>query len=97
MHGAALALGITAFATRQFGHDAVRVHTTSQHMAMIAVGRDALVAFFGGSLKADNDRFLADIKMAEPANQTHSIKLARFFLKAPDQQHIFVIRLQLIG
>ncbi len=59
-------------------------------MAVVAVGGDALVAFFGAGLKADNDRFLSDIEVAETANQAHAVKLACLFLEPADQQHLAV-------
>src|SRR3546814_2511535 len=37
VHRAALAFGITAFAPGQFRHDALGVHATSKHMAMVAI------------------------------------------------------------
>ena len=42
-------------------------------MAVVAVGGDALVTLFGGSLQPDNDRLLPDIKMAEAADQPHAV------------------------
>ena len=38
-------------------------------------------------MRADNDRFLSDVKMAEAADLLRLILLARAFLKTPDQQH----------
>ena len=96
MHRAALAFGIASDASRQFGHNTFGIHAAGQHMAVIAIRSDALVAFFGGGLKAHNHGFLPDIEMAEPANQTHAIKLARFFFESADQQHIAVIFQQVL-
>ncbi len=73
MHRAALAFGIAALAAGQFGHHTFGVHATGQHMAVITVGCQAVVALFGGGLKPDNDGLLANVKMAEPADQTHAI------------------------
>ena len=93
VHGTALAAGIAAFAACQFCHDAIRVHPACQHMPVIAVGGDAAVAFLGRRLEPDDNSFLSDVEMAETADQSHAIKLARFFLEPPDQQHIPVIGL----
>ena len=90
MHRAALALGVSPLTPRQLGHHAFRVHSTGQHMAVIAVGCDALVALFGAGFQAHHNGLLADIKMAKSANQAHAIKLASLFLKAADQQHLAV-------
>jgi hypothetical protein len=66
-------------------------------VAVIAVGGDdgVLVADIG--LHADHDRFLADIEMAEAADQAHAVELARPLLEAADQQHVAVMRLELVG
>ena len=41
-------------------------------------------------LHADDDGFLADIEMAEAADQTHAVELAGLLLEAADQQHVGV-------
>ena len=38
-------------------------------------------------LHADDDGFLADIEMAEAADQPHAVHLARLLLEAADGQH----------
>jgi hypothetical protein len=60
-------------------------------MSVIAVGCDALVAFIGGGFQSDDNSFLADVQMAEPANQTHPIQLSRLFFKTADQQHLTIV------
>ena len=59
-------------------------------MAVIAIGGDHLIARFQRHLHADDDRFLAYIKMAKAANESHAVKLAGFLLEAPDQQHVMI-------
>jgi hypothetical protein len=59
-------------------------------MAVVAIAGDDLVARGERQLHADYDRFLADIEMAESADQPHSVHLARLFLEAADQQHVAV-------
>ena len=39
-------------------------------------------------LHADHDGFLADIEMAEAADQAHAVHLAGLLLEAADQQHV---------
>jgi hypothetical protein len=51
----------------------------------------------GGGLQAHDDGLLADIEVAEAADQAHAVKLAGLFLESADQQHVAVIGLQLIG
>ena len=45
-----------------------------------------------GHLHADDDRFLADVEVAEAADQAHAVHLARLLLEAADQQHVPVGR-----
>jgi len=57
-------------------------------VAVIAIAGDHLVAVGHGQLHADDDRFLADIEMAESPDQPHAVHLSGFFLETPDQQHL---------
>ena len=43
---------------------------------------------FERRLHADDDRLLADIEMAEAADQPHAVHLPGSFLEAADQQHV---------
>src|SRR5690606_1493410 len=85
VHRAALALRVTAPATRQLGHDTLGIHAASQHVAMVAVGRDDLISLVGTHLQADDDRLLANVEEAEAADEAHAVKLTGLFLKSPDQ------------
>jgi hypothetical protein len=59
-----------------------------QHVAVVAIGGDDLVALLQRHLHADHHRLLADIEMAEAADRPHAVELAGLFLEAPDQQHV---------
>ena len=59
-------------------------------MAVIAIAGDDLVARYEGELHADHDRFLADVEMAESADQAHAVHLARLLLEPADQQHVAI-------
>jgi hypothetical protein len=59
-------------------------------VTVIAVAGDHLVAIHHGHLHADNDGFLPDIEVAEPADEAHAVKLAGLFFKAADQKHLAV-------
>jgi hypothetical protein len=59
-------------------------------MAVVAIAGDDLIAILGGHLHADDDRFLADIEMAEAADQAHAVHLAGLLLEAADQQHLAI-------
>jgi hypothetical protein len=57
-------------------------------VAVVAIAGDHLIAVLLGHLHADHDRFLADIEVAETADQAHAVHLAGLFLEAPDQEHL---------
>ena len=56
-------------------------------MAVIAIGGDDLVAVGDRHLHAGDDRFLADIEMAEAADIAHAVKLPGLLLEPADEQH----------
>src|SRR5262249_25050399 len=88
VHGAALALGIAAAATGELGHHALGVHAGGEHMAVIAIAGDDLVAVLQRHLHADHHGLLADIEMAETADRAHAVELAGLLLKAANQEHV---------
>ena len=88
MHGTALAFGITVHATGQLGHDAPRLHAAGQHMRMITIAGDDLVACLRHRLQADHNRFLSNIEMAKTANLSHCIDLAAALFKTANARHI---------
>ena len=59
-----------------------------QHVAVIAIGGDDLVAWLERRLHAHHHGFLADIEVAEAADQAHAVELPRLLLEAADQQHV---------
>jgi hypothetical protein len=95
VHRAALALGKAAAASGQLRHHAARAHAASQHVAVVAITGDDLVTLLQRHLHADNDSFLADIKVTEAADEAHAVKLAGLLLETPDLQH-FAIGLQVV-
>ena len=60
-------------------------------MAVIAVGGDDGVALLGRGLHADHHGLLADVEVAEAADQAHAVELAGLFLEAADQQHVAIV------
>ncbi len=74
-------------AAGQFRHHAFRVHAAGQHVAVVAIAGDDLVARLQHRLHADHDRFLADIEVAEAADQPHAVHLPGLLLEAADEQH----------
>ena len=59
-------------------------------MTVIAVAGDDLVARLQRHLHADDDGFLADIEVAETADQAHAVHLPRLFLEAADGEHVAI-------
>ena len=45
------------------------VHAVGEHVAVVAIGGDDLVAALDRHLHADDDGFLADVEVAEAADQ----------------------------
>src|SRR5690606_6555079 len=91
VHRAALALRDAGLAPGQLGHDDLGVDPVGEHVAVIAVaGDDAVLAFLQCRLQPDRDGLLADVEMAEPADQAETIELPGLLLEAADQQHLFV-------
>ena len=45
---------------------------------------------FDRHLHADDDRFLADVEVAEAADEAHAVELAGLLLEAADQQHLAI-------
>jgi hypothetical protein len=78
VHGAALAFGIAGFTSRQFGHHALGIHAASQHVAVVAIAGDDLIALLQRHLHTHHDSFLADIEVTKAANRAHAVKLAGF-------------------
>ena len=76
--------------TGQFRHHAFRIEIHCQHVAMIPVTGDHLIAVFLGHLHTDDDSFLSDIQMTKPADEAHAVQLPGFFLKTSDQKHFAV-------
>src|SRR6185437_15877593 len=87
VHRAAFALGIAMAAAGQLRHHAFGVHAAGDHVAVVAIAGDDLIAGFERHLHADHHGLLADIEVAETADQPHAVHLAGFFLEAADGQH----------
>ena len=90
VHGAALTLGKAAAPSGKLGHHALRIHAAGQHVAVVAVGGDHLVALLLGHLHADNHRFLANVEVAEAADEAHAIELTGLLLEPADEQHLAI-------
>ncbi len=85
VHRAALAFRQAAAPPCEFGHDPFGIHAAGDHMAVVAIARDGLVAGLRRHHDADDDRLLADVEMAKSADKAHAVELAGLFLEAADQ------------
>src|SRR5208283_4825752 len=68
----------------------LRVHAAGEHVAVVSVRGDKLVAVFRRHLDADDDRLLADVKMTEAGDDAHAVELPRLLLEAANEQHIAI-------
>src|SRR5579883_3138880 len=83
VHRAALALGIAAAPPGELGHHPLGIHAGGKHMTMIAIGGDDAVALLRRRHDADHHRLLADIEVAEAADEAHAVHLSGLLLEAP--------------
>ncbi len=74
-------------AAGEFRHHALGVHAAGEHVAVVAIAGDHLVAGFQRHLHADHHGLLADIEVAEAPDQAHAVHLPRLFLEPADGQH----------
>src|SRR5471030_1036605 len=87
VHRAALALGIAMGAAGEFSHDTLGIHAAGDHVAMVAVTGDDMIAIFERHLHADHHGLLAYIEVAETADQPHAVHLPGLLLEAADGEH----------
>ena len=64
---------------------------------MVAIAGDhAVLVGIERRLQPDRDRFLADVEVAEAADQAEAVELAGLLLEPADQQHLLVEVQQLV-
>ncbi len=83
-----LPLRIAVLAAGQLGHHAFGVHPAGEHVAVIAIAGNDLIALLERHLHADHHSLLPDIEVAEAADQAHAVHLPRLLFEAADQQHV---------
>src|SRR5262249_22506102 len=69
---------------------ALGIHAAGQHMTVVAVSGDDLIARLDRHLHADDDGFLTDIEVAKAADQPHAVQLSRLLLESANEQHLAV-------
>src|SRR3546814_20961466 len=72
------------------------VQAAGQHMGVVAVGGEHSILGTHGGLHADHHGLLADVEVAEAADQAHAVHLAGLLLEAADQQHVAVVVLEVL-
>ena len=87
MHGTAEAAGAAGRFAEKLGHAGISGSSARQRMGMIAISGDQVVVRPRRCDRADHDRFLPDVEMAEAADLLRLILLTGAFLETPDQQH----------
>src|SRR5260370_17634925 len=87
MHRTAEALRAAGRFAKEFGHTRVGAGSARERVSVIAICGDDVIVLAHRGDGTDDNRFLADVKMAEAADFLRLILLARAFLKAPNQQH----------
>src|SRR5690606_8010220 len=70
--------------------DPFGVHPADEHMAMIPVRGDDGILLLDIGVHADDDGFLADVEVAEAADEAHAVELPRLLLEAAYEQHVAV-------
>ncbi len=68
MHGATLTVGIPGRTARKLCHHATGGHASHQHLPVVSVRCNQLIAIFQAHLDTNHHSFLPDIQVAETAN-----------------------------
>ena len=87
MHRAAAALGAPVLTPEQLRHDGVDRRATGQRLAVLAVGREEVIAVAHGVDGADDRGLLADAEVEKAADLGLRVHLPRPLLEAPDEHH----------
>ena len=74
-------------AAGQFGHDSLQVHACCNHVAVVPIAGNELVARLQRHLHPNDDGLPADIKVAKSADETHAVHLPGLLLETADCQH----------
>ena len=90
VHGAALALARSGLPAVELGHHHFGVGAEGRRVGVVTVGRDDAVRRTDGLHHAGEDRFLADIEMAESAEFLLDVQVTAALLEAAHQQHVAV-------
>src|SRR3546814_8013756 len=72
---------MAVLAAGELGHDAFRIHAAGQHMTVVAVAGDDLVAGLQRQLHPDDDRFLRSEEHTSELQSLMRISYAVFCLK----------------
>jgi hypothetical protein len=87
VHGAADAVGDAGGAAEELGDDHLRVGPAGQDLPVVAVAGDDVVIGVQRAERADGDRLLADVEVAEAQDLLERVGLGRQLLEAADEDH----------
>ena len=87
VHRAAETARAAGFLAEQFGHAGIWACAARERMGVVAISGDDVIVVARGCDRAADDRFLANVKMAEAADLLGLILLTGAFFETPDQQH----------
>ena len=88
VHRAALALRAAADLAEQLGHHLVGRSAHDERVAVVAVAREHVVVRSQRRERADGDRLLPDVEVAEAADLAERVSLGRLLLEAADENHL---------
>ena len=89
MHGAAETLRAARRLAEKLGHAGIRARAARQRVPVVAVGGDQVIVGPRGRHGTGDDRFLADVEVAETADAVPTlVLLGGAFLETPDEEHL---------
>ena len=92
VHGAAPALGTAIGLAEQFRHGRVHIPNPGQVMAVVPIGRHDIIRGLNRRHRPHRHRLLAIIQVQKATNFAPRIRTRRFFLKAPNANHVAIER-----
>ena len=92
VHGAAPALGTAIHLAEQFRHSRIHIPDPGQIMAVVPIGRHDIIRGLNRRHRPNRHRLLAVVQVQKATDFAPRIRTRRFFLKAPNANHVAVER-----
>src|SRR3989440_5161014 len=96
MHRATPAAGHAGLAAKELGHDAVRLDTAGDGVAVLTVVGEQVIIWLHASRQANARGLLTQIEVAVTADLGSLVHLRRLLLEATDEQHLAVVGKQFV-